>query len=297
MLQRSVPYTVRKRAGVLSERGVGLVETLISAAIAAIAITALLAALSTGSMAVQRSDEGTTSENLARAQMEYTKGLAYLTAPASYATVSTPAGYSISTNAASLSGRDADIQKITVTVTYNGDTFVMEGFKSDRLTSGSPTPTPTPTPTPAILLDDGFEGDPWDANWDGQGSTAWDQTGTKVHSGSWAALSKKGSKNNLTTDDLDASSVSQIRVSFWYEADNLDSGDIIIYRYNPGTGQYVEWYDILDYSTYQDSAWCYFDEYINDSQYFQSSFRLRFNSTINSTGQEFYLDDVLVRGS
>ena len=118
--------------GLSSDRGVGLVETLIAVAIVAIAITAFLAALSTGSMAVQRSDGRITAENLARAQMEYTKGLAYLTAPASYATIAAPSGYSISANATSISGRDTDIQKITVTVTYDGNTFTMEGFKTDR---------------------------------------------------------------------------------------------------------------------------------------------------------------------
>jgi len=118
--------------GLSSERGATLVETLIAVAIAGIAITALLAGLSTGSMAVQKSDERTTAENLARAQMEYTKGLAYLAAPASYTTISAPDGYSISAQAASISGRDADIQKITVTVSYNGNSFTLEGFKADR---------------------------------------------------------------------------------------------------------------------------------------------------------------------
>jgi Tfp pilus assembly protein PilV len=118
--------------GLSSDRGVGLVETLIAVAIVTIAITAFLAVLSTGSMAVQKSDGRTTAENLARTQMEYTKGLAYLTAPASYATIAAPSGYSISADAASISGRAADIQRITVTVTYGGNTFTMEGFKTDR---------------------------------------------------------------------------------------------------------------------------------------------------------------------
>jgi len=127
-----VQCKAEREIGLSSDRGVGLVETLIAVAIVAIAITAFLAALSTGSMAVQRSDGRITAENLARAQMEYTKGLAYLTAPASYATIAAPSGYSISANATSISGRDTDIQKITVTVTYDGNTFTMEGFKTDR---------------------------------------------------------------------------------------------------------------------------------------------------------------------
>ena len=79
-----------------------------------------------------RTDERVTAENLARTQMEYTKGLAYLAAPAAYATISAPSGYSISADSASVSGRDADIQKITVSVSYDGDTFTLEDFKLDR---------------------------------------------------------------------------------------------------------------------------------------------------------------------
>jgi len=126
------PHIHRRKAICLSETGVGLVETLIAVAITAVAITALLGALSTGSLAVVRTDERVTAENLARTQMEYTKGLAYLAAPASYATISAPAGYSISADSASVSGRDTDIQKITVSVSYDGDTFTLEDFKLDR---------------------------------------------------------------------------------------------------------------------------------------------------------------------
>jgi Tfp pilus assembly protein PilV len=113
-------------------RGAGLVEALVAVAIVSIAVTALLAALSTGSMAVGRSGERTTAETLARAQMEYTKGLAYLPAPSSYATIPAPGGYSIAAAAASISGRDADIQRVTVTVTGHGSSFVLEDFKMDR---------------------------------------------------------------------------------------------------------------------------------------------------------------------
>jgi hypothetical protein len=83
-------------------------------------------------MAVGRSGERTTAENLARAQMEYTKALAYLPAPSSYATISAPGGYSISAVASAISGRDADIEKVTVTVTGGGSSFVLEDFKMDR---------------------------------------------------------------------------------------------------------------------------------------------------------------------
>lgn len=117
-----------------SETGAGLIESMIAMAIVAIALTALVVALSTGSLAVQRTDERVTAENLARAQLEYTKGQAYRTAPALYDTIAPlPAGYSISAEGSSISGRDADIQKVTVTVSSNGEIMlVMEDFKMDR---------------------------------------------------------------------------------------------------------------------------------------------------------------------
>ena len=123
-----------RRIAFSDERGVSLVESLIAVTIVGIALTALVATLSTGSIAVQRSDKRVTAENLARAQLEYTKGQAYRIAPALYDTLTPlPAGYSISAEASSISGRDADIQKITVTVSYNGDSvLVMEDFKMDR---------------------------------------------------------------------------------------------------------------------------------------------------------------------
>jgi len=110
------PQICGRRAMRPSQTGVGLVETLIAVAITAVAITALLGALSTGSLAVVRTDERVTAENVARAQMEHTKAQEYVAAPASYATISAPAGYSISADATSVSGRDADIQMITVSV-------------------------------------------------------------------------------------------------------------------------------------------------------------------------------------
>lgn len=124
----------KTRITFLHERGATLVESLIAAAIVGIALTALLATLSTGSLAVHRTDRRVTAENLARAQLEYTKGQAYSPAPAPYATITPlPADYSISAQASSISGRDADIQRVTVTVSYKSDIVqIMEGFKMKR---------------------------------------------------------------------------------------------------------------------------------------------------------------------
>jgi len=100
----------------------------------ATAVTAFLVAFSTGSLAVGKADKRVTAETLARGQLEYTKGQAYDVAPASYDAVSPlPTGYSISSDATPISGRDANIQKITVTVQHEGKVLVvLEDFKVNR---------------------------------------------------------------------------------------------------------------------------------------------------------------------
>jgi hypothetical protein len=113
---------------------VGLAEALVAVAITAIAITGLLSALSTGSLAVRRIDRRVTAENVARAQLEYTKAQPYIIAPASYAIISPlPDGYSVTAAGSALAGRDDDIQKVTVTVIHNGETaVVLEDYKVNR---------------------------------------------------------------------------------------------------------------------------------------------------------------------
>ena len=121
------------RVVVGGQDGVGLVETLVAVAILGVTLVTLLAAISTGSIGVATTEERVTAENLARSQLEYTKSGAYLTAPASYATVTPPVGYTLSAEATSIPEGDSSIQKITVTVTRDGDILlIVEDYKVDR---------------------------------------------------------------------------------------------------------------------------------------------------------------------
>jgi len=123
-----------RRAALGGEYGIGLVEALISVAILGLALTALLSAVSTGSMAVSRTDERVTAENLARSQLEYTKSQPYQTLPASYATVTpSPDDYGVTVAAEPVPGGDGSITKITVTVTRNSkELLVAEDYKVAR---------------------------------------------------------------------------------------------------------------------------------------------------------------------
>ncbi len=109
-------------------------EALIAVGILGLALTALLSAVSTGSMAVSRTEERVTAENLARSQLEYTKSQPYQPLPASYATVTPyPDDYAIAVTADVAPGGDSSIEKITVTVTRNGkELLVVEDHKVDR---------------------------------------------------------------------------------------------------------------------------------------------------------------------
>ena len=64
----------------------------------------------------------------------WTMSQPYVVAPASYGTVTPlPAGYSISADATAISGRDANTQRITATVRYDGEVLMMlEDFKLNR---------------------------------------------------------------------------------------------------------------------------------------------------------------------
>ena len=146
---------------------------------------------------------------------------------------------------------------------------------------------------PVTLLGDGFEGDPWDVNWDDNGTTNWVQNDGQKHGGSYAALCDRDNNGYLTSDDLDASGTESIIISFWFNGKSLEVGDMVIQLYNGST--YETWYDLTDYPTYKNNVWCLFSEEITDPQYFISNFRLRFDGAgLVDKNEECNIDDVLV---
>ena len=127
------------------ERGFGLAESLVAIALLATAVISLTVALSTGSMGVGAMREGATAQSLAQSQLAYTKSLPYDSGATSYPSVAEfdatynpnpitlPDGYSILVEAEPTNDADSNIQKITASVVYDGDTIVvLEDFKVDR---------------------------------------------------------------------------------------------------------------------------------------------------------------------
>ncbi|MFC1899216.1 fibronectin type III domain-containing protein, partial [Chloroflexota bacterium] len=152
-----------------------------------------------------------------------------------------------------------------------------------------------PVGPPQTLLDDGFEGTPWDDNWDGNGTTTWVQDSSKPNSGTYYAhLDNSGTPGYLTSDDLDTFVAESITVSFWFNTKAIEAGDCVLQTYNGST--WNTWYDLTSYPTYVNNVWCQFSEVTTDSQYFVSNFRVRFDSLVlGSDGNEqTNIDDVLI---
>ena len=116
------------------ERGIALVEVLIVVAILTITTTAYLSALSTSSIAIGKEDRRVTANALAISQVHDARSQSYIVAPSSYPIITqVPQGYSITSDATAIAGRDDNIQKITVTVEFKGRVIsVLEDFKVNR---------------------------------------------------------------------------------------------------------------------------------------------------------------------
>jgi type II secretory pathway pseudopilin PulG len=122
------------RAAIQGEGGIGLVEALVAVAILGLALTALLSAMSTGSMATSRTEERVTAENLARSQLEYVKSQPYRPLGTPYPTVTPyPDDYSVAVTSDIVPDSDPHIEKITVTISRAGkELLTVDDYKVDR---------------------------------------------------------------------------------------------------------------------------------------------------------------------
>lgn len=116
-----------------NERGFGLVETLAAVAILGVAVVALVLGLSTGSITVGEGNQELVAQSLAQTQLEYVKDYPYDPAATTYPTVDTPEGYSIGVEAGSIPDADTDIQRITVTISRDGEAILtVKDYKVNR---------------------------------------------------------------------------------------------------------------------------------------------------------------------
>ena len=160
--------------------------------------------------------------------------------------------------------------------------------------TATPTPTPSPTPTPTTLLSDGFEasGGAWDNNWDGHGTTAWDQSNSQVHSGSYSARSSNHNEGDFTTDSLNTNGASSVTVSFWLYHTSISGGNLRLYfRSTSYGGSYVSIANLGNQGS--DNTWTFYTVTSTDSHYLQNDFSVRLTTNLGN-GEYVYIDDVTV---
>jgi type II secretory pathway pseudopilin PulG len=115
------------------ETGLTLVESLVAIAILGGGVLTLVLAMSGGALAVQENDQMVTAQSLARSQLEYTKSYPYDADATTYPAVSAPDGYSVTVGVSAVPDTDNDIQKITVSVSLQGDVIMTtEDYKVNR---------------------------------------------------------------------------------------------------------------------------------------------------------------------
>ncbi|MFZ0033713.1 MAG: lamin tail domain-containing protein [Sedimentisphaerales bacterium] len=149
----------------------------------------------------------------------------------------------------------------------------------------------TGTPSKVTLLDDGFEGAVWDANWSSEVPPhAWYRDSVQKHNGSYSAAAKDGHERGFASDSLDASDANIIYIDFWYRLGNTNTAsDLRLYCYNGSS--YILISQIGDGPK---DTWLHYTTTITDGQYFTSDFRIRFYA--NLSGVEFvWVDDVLIQ--
>ena len=137
------------------------------------------------------------------------------------------------------------------------------------------------------LLDDGFEGWPWDEHWNDI-SSSWRESTYITHD--WSASSawaSNGHEGAFTCDSLDASDASSITVEFWYFVSNTEYSDLQLQFYGSSG-----WTTIANLGT--GYGWQYYSVVITDSQYFISDFQIRFVANLGGGGENVYVDDVLI---
>ena len=112
--------TYKKTSQRFGERGITLLEVVVSISILGIVVVLMIFGMSGGALAVKENGQELTVQNIARNQMEYIKTLAYVPSASTYPTIGVPSGYSITVSVTSVPSTNTNIQKVTANITRSG---------------------------------------------------------------------------------------------------------------------------------------------------------------------------------
>jgi len=98
------------------EKGMTMLEGLISIGILGGVLMTMIFAMSGGALSVRENGQELTVQNLARNQMEYIKNYPYSANATTYPKIPVPSGYSISVGVKAVPGQGNTIQKVTANI-------------------------------------------------------------------------------------------------------------------------------------------------------------------------------------
>ena len=123
-----IMYKIVKR----HKKGMTLIEVIVAVAIFAIVIGGFMQALNTSIVGTHRDIQLNTALHLAQSQIEHIKSLPYDNEEP-YEKVPEPQGYDIAVAVEPIyEDGEPGLQLITVTVTYQGQSTVVNGYKTNR---------------------------------------------------------------------------------------------------------------------------------------------------------------------
>jgi len=116
-----------------SQRGVILVEALVAIAIMGSATTAMLTSLSSGAITTSRTALRGTADWLATSEANLIQEAPFQATPGTYTNIAPPTDYVVTNATTPVIGGDAQIQTVTITISYQGLVLVTtEILKVDR---------------------------------------------------------------------------------------------------------------------------------------------------------------------
>lgn len=113
------------------DRGALLIETVVAVLVFSLVGTAVLSGLSTTHISGAKTERQSVAENIVRNQLEHMFSRPYQEPPSSYPTITVPEGYGVTCTAEEYVLGDPDVEKVVVTVTFNGrEVLVLETLRS-----------------------------------------------------------------------------------------------------------------------------------------------------------------------
>jgi hypothetical protein len=141
------------------------------------------------------------------------------------------------------------------------------------------------------VLTDGFETN-FD-KWTDGGATDWDRATDQKHTGSYSAHAGSAD-NDLVSDNLNTAGYSSMTIDFWYRDDDIDDADDTYLQLYNGSA----YANRLELGNSTEDTWQHATVTVNnsggDAAYFISNFRIKFEGTSIDSGENLWIDDVLI---